>query len=259
MKRTRSEGEALKQLLTTHFPNSGVTQEAAAPAAALLARHSEWSLATRMVTYRRVEWAIDSFTPYKSPGVDGIFPALLQKGREVFIPYLVRIFHACLATGYVPAIWRQVKIVFIPKPGRNTYSGPRDYRPISLTLFLLKTMERLVDSYLTDEALALVPLHPNQHNYQAGKSVERPLHQLLLWVEKALDQQETALGVFLDIEGAFNNTCYDTMCDALFRHGRDYTIVRWIRATLEGRVAVATLIAFSVGLVISRGYPQVGV
>jgi hypothetical protein len=120
-RRTQSERETLELLHTTHFPNSGVTQEVAAPAATLLTRRPDWGLAMRVVTYRRVEWAIDSFAPYKSPGVDGIFPALLQQAREV-----VRIFRACLATGYVPAIWRQVKVVFIPKPGRNTYSGPRD-------------------------------------------------------------------------------------------------------------------------------------
>lgn len=71
--------------------------------------------------------------------------------------------------------------------------------------------------------------------------METALHQLVVWNEKALDQQETALGVFLDIEGVFNNTFYDTMCDALVRHGGDYTIVRWIRATLEDRLSVATL------------------
>jgi len=58
-----------------------------------------------------------------------------------------RIFHACLATGYVPAMWCQVKVVFIPKPGRNSYCGPKDFRPIILTLYLLKTMERLVDRF----------------------------------------------------------------------------------------------------------------
>jgi hypothetical protein len=191
--------------------------------------------------------------------VDGIFPALLQQAREVLIPYLVRMFHACLATGYVPAIWQQVKVVFIPKPGRNTYSGPRDVRPISLTFFLLKTMERLVDRYLRDEALAIVPLHPYQYAYQAGKSVETALHQHVVWVEKALDQQEIALGAFLDIEGAFHSTSYDTMCDVLDRHGSEYTIVRWIKATLEGRVAVATLNEITLRFAISRGCPQGGV
>jgi predicted ABC-type ATPase len=81
-----------------------------------------------------------------------------------------------------------------------TFDAPAQFRPISLTSFLLKTMERLVDRFLRDEILALWPLHPNQHAYQAGKSVETALHQLVIRVEKALDQQEIALGVFLDID-----------------------------------------------------------
>jgi hypothetical protein len=157
-------------------------------------------VAARIVTYRRVEWAIDTFAPYKSPGVDGIFPALLQEGWEVLIPYLIKIFRVFLATGYVPTAWRPVKVVFIPKPGRNSYCGPKDFRPISLTSFLLKTLERLVDGFLRDEILVSKPLHSNQHAYQAGKSVETALHQLVVRVEKALDQQEVALGVFLDIQ-----------------------------------------------------------
>jgi len=212
-----------------------------------------------VVTYGRVEWVIDSFASYKSPGVDSIFLAMLQKGWEVVIPYLDRIFRACLATGYVPAIWRQVKVVFIPNPGRNSYSRPRDYRPISLILFLLRTMERLVHRYLRDEALALVPLHPNQHAYRAGKSVETVVDQLVVLVEKALDQQETVLCVFLDIERAFNNTCYNTMCDVLVKHSSEYTMVGWIRATLEGRMAVGTLGVLYLMLAMSRGYPQGGV
>jgi hypothetical protein len=109
---------------------------------------------------------------------------------ESVVPYVVRIFCAWLSTGYVPAIWRQVKAVFISRPGRNSHSGPKDFRPISLTLFLLKIPERLVDRYLREEALVLLPLHPNQHAYQAAKSVEMALQQLVVWVEKALDQQE---------------------------------------------------------------------
>jgi hypothetical protein len=160
-------------------------------------------VAARIVTFRKVQWAIVTFASYKSPGVDGIFPALLQEGREVLIPYLIRIFCACLATGYVPTAWRQVKVVFIHKPGRNSYCGPKDFRPISLTSFLLKTLERLVYRFLRDEILASQLLHPNQHAYQVGKSVETALHQLVVRIEKALDQQQVALGAFLDIEEGF--------------------------------------------------------
>jgi hypothetical protein len=180
-------------------------------------------------------------------------------GRFLFPTWSRSFVPACLVTGYVPAVWRQVKVVFIPKPGRNSYLGPRDFRPIGLTSFSLKTTERLVDRFLRDEILALRPLDPNQHAYQAGKSVETALHQLVVRVEKDLDQQEIALGVFLDIEGAFNNTSNDSMCTALTRHGVDHTIVRWIRSTLEGRLATATLGGFTRGIAVSRGCPQGGV
>jgi hypothetical protein len=123
---------------------SVATERDEAPAAARHAKHLDWRVAAKVVTYGRVVWANDSSVPYR-PGMDGIFPALLQVGREVLISYPLKIFCACLATGYVPAIWRQVKAVFIPKPGRDSYGGPKDFRSISLASFLLKTMERLVD------------------------------------------------------------------------------------------------------------------
>jgi hypothetical protein len=81
-------------------------------------------------------------------------------------------------------------------------------------------MERLVDRYLRDEVLAIEPLNPNQHAYEAGKSGETALHHLDVRVEKVLNQQEVALGAFLDIEGAFNSTCSNNIRDALVRRDR---------------------------------------
>jgi hypothetical protein len=139
----------------------------------------------------------------------------------------------------------------------NSYCEPKDYRPISLTLLLLKNMEKLVDRFARNEILQLRPLHPNQHTYQAGKSVEIALHQLVVRVE-VLDQQELALGAFLDIKGAFNSS-YDSMCAALARHGVDYAIALWSRATPEGRQARATLGGFSRSVAVSRGSAEGGV
>jgi hypothetical protein len=43
--------------------------------------------------------------------------------------------------------------------------------------------------------------------------------QLVVQIQKLLDQRETSIGVFLNIEGAYNNTTYNTICAALARHG----------------------------------------
>jgi len=80
---TQFEGETLELLQTKHFSNSEVTEKMSAPAAALHARHCDMRVDARVVSYIGVEWAMDSFALYKSPGMDGIFPAMLQEEWRV--------------------------------------------------------------------------------------------------------------------------------------------------------------------------------
>jgi hypothetical protein len=100
----QSKGETLLLLLVTHFPNLVITEKVAVPAAAHCAKRLDWRVAVWVVTYRRVEWAIDSFAPYRSSGMDGIFPSLLKEGWKILVPYLVLFLRACLGTGYVQPI-----------------------------------------------------------------------------------------------------------------------------------------------------------
>ena len=74
-----------------------------------------------------------------------------------------------------------------------------------------------------------------------------------------LDQQKIDLGVFLDIEGAFNYTSFDSIYAALVGHGVSSTIVRWIWDTLEGCLAMAALNDTFLRVAVSRGCPQGGV
>ena len=117
----------------------------------------------------------------------------------------------------------------------------RDFRPVCLKMFFLKTVERLTDRRLRDGTLAIRPLHPNWHAYKAGKSVETALQQLVFQVDKALDQHQSALGVFLDTTGSFNFTSLDSIKTALVLCGVSSTIVQWIRASLEGHLATAAI------------------
>ncbi|GJQ68737.1 hypothetical protein Trydic_g17269 [Trypoxylus dichotomus] len=50
------------------------------------------------------------------------------------------------AVGHLPSSWREARVVFIPKEGKMSYTEAKSYRPISLTSFLLKTLERALQS-----------------------------------------------------------------------------------------------------------------
>ena len=84
-----------------------------------------------------------------------------------------------------------------------------------MTSFLLKGLEKLVDRYLRGGPLASMPIHPRQHAFQAGKSTDSAIHQLVGRIDRALNAKEYALGVFFDIAGAFDNTSHVSVRHAL--------------------------------------------
>lgn len=117
---TEDKAGILKHMLSIHFPGSTTATQVSSPVPGPVGRGSrDWKLASDIVTPCRIRWAIDSFEQFKSPGADGISPALLQKGGESLIARLSTIFRACLAMKYIPRSSREVRVVFIPKLGKD--------------------------------------------------------------------------------------------------------------------------------------------
>ena len=150
--------------------------------------------------------------------------------------------------------WRIARVSFIPKPGRLDYANSKAFRPISLTSFLLKGLEKLVVFALVD-----FPLHPRQHAYQAGKSTESALHQLVERVERALEAKQYSLGVFFDIEGAFDHTSTTEVRKALEERKVVRPVIEWIVAMIGQRTMYASQGVTKLIVKTFRGLPQGGV
>jgi hypothetical protein len=154
-----------------------------------------------VINQSRIRWALGRLKPFKAAGADEIVPALLQQGGEQIFPH--RIYRACLAYGFIPTVWRQVKVTFIPKPGKLDYTEAKAHRPISLSSFLLKIMENLVEGHIRDDSLKKYPLHHNQHVYQTFKSTETALHNVVTRIENAIEHRDIALGAISRHRGSF--------------------------------------------------------
>lgn len=262
---TNSPRETLDLLLKTHFPGCierdnlqggpGYEYVVTRPRAA----KADWDLARRVVTFSKMSWAIDKFSPFKSPGADGIFPALLQNAPRSVRVLVCELLRASLALGHIPSAWSVSKVVFIPKRGRTDHSKAKSFRPISLSSFILKTLERLVDRYLRDGVLLGQPLHRKQHAFQDGKSCMSALNDLVSRAEESLESKEIALCAFLDIEGAFDNVSHAAIGRAVSGRGTPPVICRWVDVLLGGRSVRASLMEETIEVSTVRGCPQGGV
>lgn len=157
-----------------------------------------------------------------------------RQGCVVYLLWLRTVYRTSPTKGYIPKAWRAAKVVFIPKMIRNR--SIKSYRPLSLTSFNFKSLERIVDKYLLEGTLAVNTFHKNQHAYKWSKSTEAVSHALVHKVlQKALYYKELVLAVFLDIEGAFENARIATICQILQTKKATLKLVSWVRSALEER------------------------
>lgn len=255
---TSTPEEALDLLLETHFPDPPAGEQPP-PIQEQPAQQFPDHLINEIITERKVAMALHSLKPYKAPGPDGIHPVLLREGLNDLTRPLTQLFKASLKLGYVPKIWRDSRVVFLPKPGRDDYSIPKSYRPISLTSFLLKTIERLILWHLNEGPLKHRPLQTTQYAYRAGRSTETALHHLTTEIERSIYAREYAIGVSLDVDGAFPNASVTGMINALSDTGADPQIVNWVRFMLLNRQVQADLAGKQSTRLILRGCPQGGI
>ena len=180
---TDTPEETLKLLLDVHFPDHGTDRRDDDILNTMIDNSDKLDLDS-VINIESVTAAINSFRPYKSPGKDGIFPILLQKGLKYFDKKLVNIYKESLRTGIIPGAWLETKVVFIPKPGKTDYCEPKSFRPISLSPFLLKGLERLIFWHINNTTLKTNPFHSNLYSYREGISTEDALHNLIHTIEK---------------------------------------------------------------------------
>jgi hypothetical protein len=193
----------------------------------------------KLLSSDKLEWAISSLKPFKSPGADGIFPALLQKGKDEIIPVLKELFRASLKLGYIPKLWRKINVTMIPKTNRPRYDVEGSYRPISLASFALKVLEKLLDNNLRNVHLSDGLLSKFQHAYQQGMSTDSALHAVVNEIEKRLQSKNGVKGMclatFIDIEAAFDRTSFSKIIESAEKKGVSKWKTNWIRKMLISR------------------------
>ena len=106
----------------------------------------------------------------KSPGPDGIHPRLLRELADILATPIQILFSASLARGEVPSQWREATVVLIFKKGDKT--DPGNYRPVSLTSVLCKTLERLIAEETVEHLRVNALTTPQQHGFTSAGHID---------------------------------------------------------------------------------------
>ena len=214
------------------------------------------------IDFINVDTIRDSFSGFKnskSAGPDQFKPRLLKNLPDLALEKLAQLFRASYHAGYVPQEWLLSKVVFISKPGKTDYCTPSSFRPICLTSFVFKCMERVVYKNLLQTSLKETPLNVRQHGFRHGMSTDTALSMMVGRIEKALNRKKISVGIFLDIKGAFDNVNIAFTQNALLERGFDPKMVAWYSHYLGNRIATVTIRGITIRRLLRRGVPQGGI
>ena len=157
----------------------------------------------------------------------------MKEGAEEISHSLSRIFQLSLCSGTLPQDWISAHIVPVHK--KNDKSNPSNYRPISLTSIVVKTLERLVHRVVVSALERQGLLSKYQHGFHVGHSTVSLLSEAVHDWAFALEQRNSVHSLFLDLAKAFDSVPHYPLLLRLDLLGIRGELLEWFRAFLTCR------------------------
>ena len=125
--------------------------------------------------------------------------------------------------------------------------------------YLHKALEKVILWHLEEKYFSVLPMHYNQHGFRAGYSCESALTGVVGQIEHTIIKNKQGIGIFCDLEGAFDAISYESILTAFKKRGFDPYFIRWYQYYLENRFVTIDLKGVRLTRRCTRGVPQGGV
>jgi hypothetical protein len=121
----------------------------------------------RATNHSEIAWIARHLKPHKAAGPDEII--ILQHLPRLVLKFIAKIFNRFLALNYVPTQWKEVKIIMLPKPGKN-HTSPLNYILISLLNSVGKLCEKIILKRINFQLWELKIIRNDQYGFKTGHS-----------------------------------------------------------------------------------------
>ena len=177
--------------------------------------------------------AIESIPTGAAPGPDGVPAILLKRAKTPMSRIICKLLNKTLQVGEIPKRLKRSLIIPIHKGGSQ--GVPSNYRPISLTSHIMKSIERVIRKKLVNFLELFNKLDPRQHGSRARRSTLSQLLQYQDDILNALEKDDNLDSVYLDFAKAYDKVDHGILLHKIKSIGITGRIGRWIMNFLTGR------------------------
>ena len=95
------------------------------------------------ITITEIEVAIKSYQSCnKSSDKENVNPVMFKHLGMQSVQYILKLFNMSLKKE--KWIWDKAEVIFLKKNGKDTYAEPGSYRPISISAYIGKLIEKII-------------------------------------------------------------------------------------------------------------------
>jgi len=191
------------------------------------------------VSIEGVSMILQSLDPCKACGPDNIPTRFLKETAAELAPSLTLLYQASINQGIVPSEWKKAKVVPVYKKGGRSLVS--NYRPISLTCVLCKTLEHIISSSIYGHLNRHKILCNEQHGFRQHRSCETQLVATINDLAVALNKGTQVDVILLDLAKAFDTVPHNRLVHKLSTYGINGHLLQWIKSFLMSRSQQVTV------------------
>lgn len=185
------------------------------------------------ITENMVKKLLSKLNVNKSPGIDSMHPKFLQELASEIAGPICEIFKTSIRSGKLPQEWKNARISAIFKKGNRKIAS--NYRPVSLTSIICKTMEKIIRSHIIDHMQRNQLFSDKQFGFISGRSTALQLLKVLdIWTE-AIDCGFSVDVIYMDFMKAFDTVPHRRLVAKLSGFKINGNIIKWIEQFLSNR------------------------
>ena len=158
---------------------------------------------------------------------------ILKECAAELAPSITQLFNFSLAHGKLPSVWKSANVVPNHKSGERTLA--ENYRPVSLTSILVKSLERIVHKHVVKFLTHHRLLSESQHGFREARSCVTQLLQLLHSWYSSLEKGDSVDVFFLDFAKAFDRVSHHHLLYKLQCYGIQGQLFSWFHDYLSDR------------------------
>ena len=177
--------------------------------------------------------ALDSLSSKSAAGPDGVPSILLKNCKRSLADPLLILFRTFLQSGVIPSILKEAFVVPIHKGGSRAV--PANFRPVSLTSHIIKTMERIIRKSMVNHLEVFKKLNESQHGFRSHRSCLSQLLEHHDTILGFLEDGENVDSIYLDFSKAFDKVDIGILCHKLRDLGISGKVGIWLHNFLTDR------------------------